>query len=167
MRQKIRLTESDLHKIIKESVNRILNEIGDTHESGEGDYALGLDAADKAEKLGRWQQADNLRQHAARYFNKRYGTEEFGMSDDGSVGYLEPDFEATYTPYSNLHKESDGIKNFDSQGERNRASDSVRKKYDDNQEIEKRASIAKAYPRKRMTGGIKSYNNFNNYMNNR
>ena len=30
MKQKIRLTEGDLHKIIKESVNRILNEIGDT-----------------------------------------------------------------------------------------------------------------------------------------
>lgn len=26
----IRLTESDLHRIVKESVNRILNEIGDT-----------------------------------------------------------------------------------------------------------------------------------------
>ena len=28
MKQKIRLTESDLHKIVKESVNRVLNEAG-------------------------------------------------------------------------------------------------------------------------------------------
>ena len=34
----IRLTEADLHRIIKESVNNILNEIGDTER---GQYALG------------------------------------------------------------------------------------------------------------------------------
>ena len=34
----IRLTESDLHRIVKESVNMILNEIGDT---AKGQYALG------------------------------------------------------------------------------------------------------------------------------
>ena len=28
MKQKIRLTESELHKIVKESVNRVLNEAG-------------------------------------------------------------------------------------------------------------------------------------------
>lgn len=30
MKKRIRLTESELHKIVKESVNRILNEVGDT-----------------------------------------------------------------------------------------------------------------------------------------
>lgn len=44
MKQTIRLTESDLHKIIKESVNRILNEIGDTNR---GQYMLGALAARK------------------------------------------------------------------------------------------------------------------------
>ena len=34
----IRLTESDLHRIVKESVNRVLNEIGDTER---GQYMLG------------------------------------------------------------------------------------------------------------------------------
>ena len=34
----IRLTESDLHRIVKESVNKILNEIGDT---AKGQYMLG------------------------------------------------------------------------------------------------------------------------------
>jgi hypothetical protein len=37
-KQLIRLTESDLHRVIKESVNIILNEIGDTHR---GQYMLG------------------------------------------------------------------------------------------------------------------------------
>jgi hypothetical protein len=37
-KKKIRLTESDLHNIIKESVNKILNEIGDTSN---GQYLLG------------------------------------------------------------------------------------------------------------------------------
>lgn len=30
MRNRIRLTESDLHRIVKESVNRVLNEVGET-----------------------------------------------------------------------------------------------------------------------------------------
>ena len=34
----IRLTETDLHRIVKESVNKILNEIGDT---AKGQYMLG------------------------------------------------------------------------------------------------------------------------------
>ena len=34
----IRLTEGDLHRIVKESVNRVLNEIGDTPR---GQYMLG------------------------------------------------------------------------------------------------------------------------------
>lgn len=37
-KQLVRLTESDLNNIIKESVNIILNEIGDTHR---GQYMLG------------------------------------------------------------------------------------------------------------------------------
>lgn len=38
MKQVIRLTESDLHRVIKESVNKILNEIGDTKR---GQFKLG------------------------------------------------------------------------------------------------------------------------------
>lgn len=43
----IRLTESDLHKIVKESVNRVLNEIGDTER---GQYALGSLAKRKQQR---------------------------------------------------------------------------------------------------------------------
>lgn len=38
MKQKVRLTENDLHNIIKEAVQQIINEIGDTQK---GQYALG------------------------------------------------------------------------------------------------------------------------------
>lgn len=38
MKQVIRLTESDLHRMIKESVKEVLNEIGDTEK---GQYMLG------------------------------------------------------------------------------------------------------------------------------
>ncbi len=162
-----KVNEQQLHQIIKESVMRILNEIGDTHPSGEGNYALALDAADKATRLGRHQQAANLRSHASRYFNDRFGTEEFGMDDNGKVGYEEPDFWADYTPYPELDKESDGITDYATQAERNDAANALKKKYHNNSEIERRASVARAYPRKRMTGGITSYNNFNNYMKNR
>lgn len=32
MKQRIRLTESDLHRIVKESVKKVINEIGDTQK---------------------------------------------------------------------------------------------------------------------------------------
>lgn len=50
-KQVIRLTESDLHRVIKESVKRALNEIGDTER---GQYALG---AAQARRDFRQQQA--------------------------------------------------------------------------------------------------------------
>ena len=45
MKRLIRLTESDLHKIVKESVNRILNEVGETED---GQDKLARLAAKKA-----------------------------------------------------------------------------------------------------------------------
>ena len=47
MRQRIKLTESDLHRIIKESVKRILNEYGEGNAS---QYMLGALAARKKEQ---------------------------------------------------------------------------------------------------------------------
>ena len=49
----IRLTESDLHRIVKESVNRVLNEIGDTPR---GQNRLGALAKRKQEC---WKTFDN------------------------------------------------------------------------------------------------------------
>lgn len=47
----IRLTESDLHRIIKESVNNILNEIS---------YGVAKSAYDKMKDLGQYERANNL-----------------------------------------------------------------------------------------------------------
>jgi hypothetical protein len=47
MRQIYRITESDLHRIIAESVNTVLNEVGETED---GQYLLGRLAGRKASK---------------------------------------------------------------------------------------------------------------------
>lgn len=52
----IRLTESDLHRIVKESVLKILNEYGDTLN---GQYALGaVMARSDARRRKAWQNSD-------------------------------------------------------------------------------------------------------------
>lgn len=50
MRRRVRLTESDLHRIVKESVRRIINEIGDTTK---GQYMLGRLSQRKGEPLSK------------------------------------------------------------------------------------------------------------------
>ena len=66
----IRLTESDLHRIVRESVNKVLNEIGDTQRGqyhlgratmrkimngdGEGAAEIGNHAISKGKKDGDW-----------------------------------------------------------------------------------------------------------------
>ena len=62
----IRLTESDLHKIVKESVNKILNEIGDT---AKGQYMLGR-LQGRQMGNGNRQQAMNTQNYA----NKQLGS---------------------------------------------------------------------------------------------
>jgi len=47
MREIFRITESDLHRIIAESVNTVLNEIGETED---GQYLLGRLAGRKASR---------------------------------------------------------------------------------------------------------------------
>ena len=47
MRQIYRITESDLHRIIAESVNTVLNEVGETED---GQYLLGRLAGRKASR---------------------------------------------------------------------------------------------------------------------
>ena len=53
MKRRIRLTEGDLHRIVKESVNRIINEIGDT-EQGQRDLGALAAAKFKGKKKGDW-----------------------------------------------------------------------------------------------------------------
>ena len=103
MKQKIRLTEGDLHRIVKESVQRILNEIGDSYEKpvdqgglglpkGAGKTYLAARAAQKARGLGRNYQADNFRDYGADNFNQNYATygpngEDFRLSTNGNLYY--------------------------------------------------------------------------------
>ena len=59
--KRVRLTEGDLHKIVKESVKRILNEIGDTPR---GNFALNAVRGRRAAKfyrtnMGRAEDAEN------------------------------------------------------------------------------------------------------------
>jgi hypothetical protein len=63
----IRLTESDLHKIVKESVNRILNEIGDT---AKGQYMLGR-LQGRQMGNGNRQQAMNTQNYASKQLGSR------------------------------------------------------------------------------------------------
>lgn len=60
MKQRIRLTEGQLHNIIRKCVNEAVNEIGDTHPGGRIGFAQ--DAANLALQKGRTKQADNILQ---------------------------------------------------------------------------------------------------------
>lgn len=72
MKKTIKLTESDLHRIIMESVKQVINEIGDTDE---GQYDLGCAAArrhwisitsnDREEADRNSEYADRIASHAA------------------------------------------------------------------------------------------------------
>ena len=63
----IRLTEADLHRIVKESVNRILNEIGDT---AKGQYMLGR-LQGRQMGNGNRQQAMNTQNYASKQLGSR------------------------------------------------------------------------------------------------
>lgn len=65
----IRLTESDLHRIVKESVNKILNEIGDT---AKGQYMLGR-LQGRQMGNGNRQQAMSTMDYATRQRTNKFG----------------------------------------------------------------------------------------------
>ena len=143
-----KVTESQLHQIIKESVLNVLNEIGDTHRFGVGKYGLAMDAASKADSLGRKEQADNIRSHGANAFNKEYGTNGFKMNDLGKLRHTGSDgIEREYTPKNKL---KDIERHINLQGGKERYDKALR----DNAFIKNAARTAKAFPRKKMTGGL-------------
>lgn len=67
MKRKIRLTESDLHRVIKESVNNILSEL---------DWKTYQNARHEAIKKGDYDKSLNFGSAAQKEFNKKYGTED-------------------------------------------------------------------------------------------
>ena len=71
----IRLTESDLHRIVKESVNRVLNEIGDTNR---GQYHLGR-AAMRRVNMGDYDDAREIDRYAAKQRGDNASMERYNL----------------------------------------------------------------------------------------
>lgn len=142
-RKQVKVTESELLGMIKESVINTLNEIGDKHRFGKGKYGLAMDAASKAKSLGRKDQAYNFIRHASDAFNKEYGTDNFQMDEFGNLRYNGGREEMMYRPKSRMDA-------FDKTNNRN----AYDKADVNNAKINREASIAKAFPRKKMQGGL-------------
>ena len=90
----IRLTESDLHKIVKESVNRVLTEL---------DWKTYDSAMRKAAEKGQWERVGAFGDASKKAFNKQFGYE--GHPEDYAYGrHLTPyqrDFDSDLEPIDN------------------------------------------------------------------
>ena len=75
----IRLTESDLHRIVRESVNKVLNEIGDTKR---GQYHLGR-ASMRRFNMGDYDKAGEIGRYAEK---KRVNDPDYGLESANSTG---------------------------------------------------------------------------------
>ena len=73
MKQVIRLTENDLHKIVEESVRKILNEYGDGEKGQETLGAAYMKAMNDARSMDgkKWQLAREIAKYAAKQRNGR------------------------------------------------------------------------------------------------
>ena len=91
MRKKIKLTESDLHNIIKESVNHILSELDwRTWQSASDKASDKADATNnKHEKLRRKNQANSFANAGAKRFSSQYNLPS-GFENDVEFGNIEP-----------------------------------------------------------------------------
>ncbi len=69
MKKVIKLTEEDLHNIIKESVNKVLNEIGDT---ARGQYMLGR-LQGRQMNQGQMDNARNTRNYSLKQMSNKFG----------------------------------------------------------------------------------------------
>ena len=109
MKQVIRLTESDLHKIVKESVQRILKE-HDMYALGRGSAHALERSADLErnmaqsgefddEKVAKMNNQDRLAHNANRLQNRLIGLDpdqEFGRLNDPNFGAGFNDFQSEY-----------------------------------------------------------------------
>ena len=87
----IRLTESDLHRIVKESVNKVLNEIGDTPK---GQFMLGAAIGRKIKNspINNYHSRDEMSDYAkkkriATYDPKQYEEEPWECQNDMDAGF--------------------------------------------------------------------------------
>ena len=109
MKKIIRLTESDLHNIVKESVNRALNEMDwKTYMNASKKRKLqGDELRAKYHKTilggrnGYDDKADELEKHAQTMFNKKHGKDGYPYQWEGS-----PDYKGRYTR-GNIYSDDD------------------------------------------------------------
>ena len=109
MRRRVRLTESDIHRIVKEAVNRVLNEVGTT-----GGYQRKLGALQARKVLNAdGETSDELFNNQAKNGGQIYDyakkqrsyngddTDEFG----NTLNPLYHDYAEGYVDYINSHPE--------------------------------------------------------------
>ena len=90
----IRLTESDLHRIVKESVNNVLTEL---------DWKTYANAANKAIERGNTKRGDRFGDAAKDAFNRDYGYKhDTGLDNDYASVKLGGDFHSTeeFSPHA-------------------------------------------------------------------
>ena len=145
-RRQVKVTESELFGIIKEAVIRTINESGENSIGGK--YGLALKASKLAQGKGRFDQADNLMGHAVRTFNKDHATDGFEMDSIGRIVHADRKGNSRYYRPGSKIKAIEDMKGY--QGAR----EALQGALDDNNEIKRFASTAKAYPRKRMMSGL-------------
>ena len=173
MRKQVRLSEADIKNMVSDAVFNILemDECGPVeeenddfneqpvnnvaegiNESGEksvgGKYGLARKAAKLAREKGRHEQADNLLWYGVDEFNKDHATDGLRMDNLGRVRYIDDKGKAMYYRPGSCIKSIEDMKGY------NCAEASLRQALDDNNEIKRYASTAKAYPRKRMMSGL-------------
>jgi hypothetical protein len=79
MKRRIRLTEGDLHRIVKESVSQVLTEL---------DWKTYINAARKRQMQGKTDKSSNLADYAQQQFNRQHfnGYGAYGVTDYGGNG---------------------------------------------------------------------------------
>jgi hypothetical protein len=94
MKQTIRLTESDLQNLVRESVSKVLTELN---------WQTAAKAAKKRMEQGKEDNAEKLAQYATDRFNDEFGYEELdGTNDENNLPYRQ-DVQGTVTPYGTAY----------------------------------------------------------------
>jgi hypothetical protein len=161
MKKLIRLTESDLHRIVKESVERILvengeNEIGDRFEKelglpkGGGKYFLARKAQQAALRQGRTRQAKNFQDYGLRDFNKNFGVES-------KPGDERIKFKNYYTVNDRGIKDGKDLPVLDYEGQEYRYDKTPTYRGTQGEDLKKQIPNMKAYPRSRITNGLETW----------
>lgn len=95
MKKTVRLTESALHRIVKESVKRILKE--------SDEWLKFRNAAKKRYEQGKDELADRLADHATDRFNDEYGYDEFVDDYDEGGNQFRQDVKGRVYPNGNMN----------------------------------------------------------------